>query len=60
MAATALNINKKKLTVNVGPATPLLWVLRDHLDLAGSKYGCGAASCIASCLSGVMRAAFSL
>lgn len=45
MTATKLNINKKSYTVEVDPSTPLLWVLRDHLDLVGTKYGCGVASC---------------
>lgn len=45
MTATKLNINKKTYTVEVDPSTPLLWVLRDHLDLVGTKYGCGVASC---------------
>jgi len=45
MAVTTLNINKKKYEVDVDPSTPLLWVLRDHLDLVGAKYGCGVASC---------------
>lgn len=45
MAVTTLNINKKKYDVDVDPSTPLLWVLRDHLDLVGTKYGCGVASC---------------
>lgn len=45
MTATKLNINKKTYTVEVDPSTPLLWVLRDHLDLLGTKYGCGVASC---------------
>jgi Aerobic-type carbon monoxide dehydrogenase, small subunit CoxS/CutS homologs len=45
MAVTTLNINKKKYEVDVDPSTPLLWVLRDHLDLVGTKYGCGVASC---------------
>lgn len=40
-----LKINKKEYTVDVDPSTPLLWVLRDHLDLVGTKYGCGVASC---------------
>jgi aerobic-type carbon monoxide dehydrogenase small subunit (CoxS/CutS family) len=31
--------------VDVDPATPLLWVLRDHLNLVGTKYGCGIAQC---------------
>ena len=45
MAATKLNINKQTYTVDVDPSTPLLWVLRDHLNLVGTKYGCGVASC---------------
>ena len=45
MAITTLNINKKKYEVDVDPSTPLLWVLRDHLDLVGTKYGCGVAAC---------------
>ena len=45
MAKMELNINKKKLNVDVDPSTPLLWVLRDHLQLTGTKYGCGVAQC---------------
>ncbi|MDM8174123.1 MULTISPECIES: (2Fe-2S)-binding protein [Olivibacter] len=45
MTATKLNINKKTHTLEVDPSTPLLWVLREHLDLVGTKYGCGVASC---------------
>ncbi len=45
MAVINLNINGKKQTVDVDPKTPLLWVLRDHLDLVGTKYGCGVAQC---------------
>jgi len=45
MAAITLNVNGGKQTVNVDPATPLLWVLRDHLGLVGTKYGCGMAQC---------------
>ena len=40
-----LNINGSEHTVDVDPSTPLLWVLRDHLDLTGTKYGCGIAQC---------------
>ena len=41
-----LNINGKEHVVNdVDEATPLLWVLRDHLGLVGTKYGCGVAQC---------------
>ena len=45
MAVFNLNINGKKHQVDVDPATPMLWVLRDHLDLVGTKYGCGVAQC---------------
>jgi len=45
MATYNLKINGKVRQVNVDPATPLLWVLRDHLDLTGTKYGCGIAQC---------------
>ncbi len=40
-----LKVNGKQLTVDVDPATPLLWVLRDTLALTGTKYGCGMAQC---------------
>jgi isoquinoline 1-oxidoreductase alpha subunit len=45
MAIYNLNINGKKQQVDVDPATPMLWVLRDHLNLVGTKYGCGIAQC---------------
>lgn len=45
MASFNLNINGKIREVDVDPATPLLWVLREHLDLVGTKYGCGVAQC---------------
>jgi len=45
MAMFNLNINGKKHQVDVDPSTPLLWVLRDHLNLVGTKYGCGIAQC---------------
>lgn len=45
MATFNLNINGKNQQVEVDPATPMLWVLRDHLDLVGTKYGCGIAQC---------------
>jgi isoquinoline 1-oxidoreductase alpha subunit len=38
-------VNGKSTTVDVSPDTPLLWVLRDVLDLKGTKYGCGIAQC---------------
>lgn len=40
-----LNINGRELEVEVDPATPVLWVLRDNLNLTGTKFGCGAALC---------------
>ena len=45
MAIFNLNINGKKQQVDVAPETPILWVLRDHVNLAGAKYGCGIAQC---------------
>src|SRR6266850_657375 len=45
MATYSLNINGKSLPVDVAPDTPLLWVLRDELNLVGTKYGCGVAQC---------------
>ena len=62
-----LNINKKTYIVEVDPDTPLLWVLRDTLDLVGTKYGCGVAQCgacvvhlngeaVRSCVTKVSRA----
>jgi len=40
-----LNVNGKRVSANVEPDTPLLWVLRDHLNLTGTKFGCGMALC---------------
>jgi len=45
MAVINLNVNGKVTTVDVDPNTPVLWVLRDHLQLVGTKYGCGIAQC---------------
>lgn len=45
MAIFKLNINGKDHQVDVDPNTPILWVLRDHLKLVGTKYGCGIAQC---------------
>jgi len=45
MAVINLNVNGKKQTVDVDPNTPVLWVLREHLNLVGTKYGCGIAQC---------------
>jgi isoquinoline 1-oxidoreductase subunit alpha len=43
--AVKLNVNNVVRTVDVPPDTPLLWVLRDVLDLKGAKYGCGIGVC---------------
>ena len=40
-----LNINGKNIEVNVEPGMPLLWVLRDELNMTGTKFGCGVSSC---------------
>ncbi|MFY0629008.1 MAG: (2Fe-2S)-binding protein [Flavobacteriaceae bacterium] len=40
-----LKINGKSTTVNADSDTPLLWVLRDELDMVGTKFGCGIAQC---------------
>jgi isoquinoline 1-oxidoreductase alpha subunit len=45
MALFKLKVNGTMREVNVDPTTPLLWVLRDHLKLVGTKYGCGIAQC---------------
>ena len=63
-----LTINGKEHSVDVRPDTPLLWVLRDHLGLTGTKFGCGMAQCgactvhlngeaVRSCVTLVSRAA---
>ncbi|WP_430966716.1 (2Fe-2S)-binding protein [Spongiimicrobium sp. 2-473A-2-J] len=45
MATFNLNINGESHQVDVDPTTPMLWVLRDHMKLVGTKYGCGIAQC---------------
>ena len=45
MATYTLNINYKDYEVVVAQGTSLLWVLREHLGLTGTKYGCGIAQC---------------
>jgi isoquinoline 1-oxidoreductase alpha subunit len=40
-----LNINGKSYDVDVDPATPLLWAIREQVGLTGTKYGCGIAQC---------------
>ena len=42
---TTLDINGKLVDVEAAPDTPLLWVLRDHLGMTGTKFGCGMALC---------------
>lgn len=39
------NVNGKRVSVNSEPDTPLLWVIREHLKLTGTKFGCGAGHC---------------
>ena len=43
--AITLNVNGKDVAVDASPDTPLLWALRDALNLTGTKYGCGIAQC---------------
>ena len=45
MAAITLTVNGRKQTVDVDPATPLLYVLRNDLDLQGPRFGCGLGQC---------------
>lgn len=45
MAKYSLKINGKTQQVDVDPSTPILWVLRDHLNMSGTKFGCGMAQC---------------
>ena len=40
-----INVNNKILKVEADPSTPLLWILRDNLNLVGTKYGCGISQC---------------
>jgi isoquinoline 1-oxidoreductase alpha subunit len=42
---TTLEVNGRRVSVSASPDTPLLWALRDHLQLTGTKYGCGIAAC---------------
>ena len=42
---TSITVNNQVLNVDAAPETPLLWVLRDHLAMTGTKYGCGMALC---------------
>lgn len=45
MSTFNLTVNGQQHQVDVDPDTPVLWVLRDHLNLVGTKYGCGIAQC---------------
>lgn len=45
MSNHSVTVNGKTAVVDVDPATPLLWVIREHLQLTGTKFGCGIASC---------------
>jgi aerobic-type carbon monoxide dehydrogenase small subunit (CoxS/CutS family) len=45
MASFELKVNGARREVEADPDTPLLWILRDHLDLTGTKYGCGMGVC---------------
>jgi isoquinoline 1-oxidoreductase alpha subunit len=40
-----ISVNDRMIDVDAAPDTPLLWVLRDHLAMTGTKYGCGMALC---------------
>ena len=41
----AFNVNGKRVTVSTEPDTPLLWAIREHLQLTGTKFGCGSGMC---------------
>ena len=43
--ATELEVNGRKVSIDGDPEMPLLWALRENLQLTGTKYGCGAAQC---------------
>ena len=45
MTAISLTVNNRALPLDADPETPLLWVLRDHLNLVGTKFGCGGGFC---------------
>src|SRR5262245_30365043 len=45
MPAVAFTVNNKAVSVEAEPDTPLLWVIREHLKLTGTKFGCGAGLC---------------
>jgi len=45
MERLSISVNEDSITLEIDPQTPLLWVLRDHLSLRGTKYGCGMGLC---------------
>ena len=45
MTTTSLTVNGQRQTVTAHPDTPLLWVLREHIKLTGTKFGCGVGQC---------------
>ena len=45
MARLSFSVNGEIRSIETDPDTPLLWILRDHLNLTGTKYGCGAGIC---------------
>lgn len=45
MSNLSINVNGKPASVDVAPETPLLWFIRDQLQLTGTKFGCGIAQC---------------
>jgi len=45
MSEITLKVNTKEFKIDVDPQTPILWVLRDHLKLVGTKFGCGIGQC---------------
>ena len=45
MAAISLTVNNRLVQLDIDPETPLLWALRDHLNLVGTKFGCGGGFC---------------
>ena len=59
MTSMTLSVNGKRHTVTAHPDTPLLWVLREHLKITGTKYGCGVGQCGACTVHIDGKAAFS-
>jgi isoquinoline 1-oxidoreductase alpha subunit len=45
MAMISFTINNKPASIDIEPSTPLLWVVREHLKLTGTKFGCGSGLC---------------